>query len=180
MTRRQQFGVVLFVAMAVVVGYVTLTHYLGNEISPLGSGVSAPNFSANTLDTPPKKKTLADYKGQVVLLNIWATWCGPCRAEMPSMEQLYKEYGPKGLRVVAVSIDDAGMESGIRQFVNEYGLTFDVLHDPTGLIQQTYETTGVPESMLIGKDGVIRNKTAGATNWNSESIRNIVTRLLAE
>lgn len=180
MTGRQQFGVVLFIAMALVVGYVTFTRYLGTELSPLGAGVHAPAFSAMTLDPTPRRKTLADYKGQVVLLNIWATWCGPCRAEMPSMEQLYKDYGPKGLHVVAVSIDDEGTDQAIRDFAKQYGLTFEILHDPAGLIQRSYQTTGVPESVLIGKDGIIRSKTAQATDWNSDDVHRVVDRLLAE
>ena len=180
MTGRQQMGVVLFVAMALVVGYVTATKYLGTELAPLGAGVKAPAFRATTLDAKPVAKTLDDYKGRVVLLNIWATWCAPCRAEMPSMEQLYRQYGPKGLDVVAISIDDEGTDAGIRQFAKDYGLTFEILHDPAGLVQRSYQTTGVPESVLIGKDGVIRNKTAGATDWNAEDIHRVVERLLAE
>jgi len=180
MTSRQQVSIVLLVLVAVLVGYVSVTRYFGTELSPLGAGTKAPAFAAATIDATPRRVTLDNYTGKVVLLNVWATWCAPCRAEMPSMEQLYKQYGPKGLRVVAVSIDDEGTDAGIRAFVKDYGLTFDVLHDPAGLIQRSYQTTGVPESVLIGKDGVIRSKTAGATDWNSENIHHVVERLLAE
>ena len=67
----------------------------------------------------PKAKTLADYKGDVVLLNIWATWCAPCRAEMPSIERLHREFGPRGLKIVAVSVDDPGQQKTVRDFARE-------------------------------------------------------------
>jgi len=180
MTRRGQWGVAAAIALVATIGFFVLTHYLGDELSPLGTGAQAPDFHAMTLDTPARAKSLADYKGQVVLLNLWATWCAPCRAEMPSMERLQQAYGSKGLKIVAVSIDDEGMEPAIRAFAKDYGLTFELLHDPTNATQRAYQTTGVPESVLIGKDGVIRNKISGATDWSSESIQNVVRALLAE
>lgn len=152
----------------------------GDEISPLGIGTPAPDFHAATVSTPSLTRTLADYKGQPVLLNIWATWCPPCRAEMPSIERLHEKYGRKGLKVVAVSIDDAGSEAGIRAFARDMGLTFEILHDSTGQIQHAYQTTGVPETIIIGRDGVIRKKIAAATDWDSEPNRRLIERLLSE
>src|SRR5918993_1023545 len=78
-----------------------------------------------TLDEAAVERTLDDYRGDVVLLNVWATWCGPCEAEMPSMQRLHESYADSGLRIVAVSIDDPGSEETIRAFVQRYGLTFD-------------------------------------------------------
>lgn len=180
MTGRQQLGTVAIVLAVIVAGVLAGVRLLGNEISPLGLGTTAPDFHATTLGTPSRVKSLADYRGQPVLLNIWATWCAPCRAEMPSIERLYRTYGPKGLRVVAVSIDDPGSEAGIRAFAREMGLSFEILHDSTGQIQRIYQTTGVPETVIIGRDGVIRKKTAGATDWDAEPNRRLVERLLAE
>ncbi len=153
---------------------------LGDEISPLGVGTAAPDFHASTVTSPSRVRTLADYRGRPVLLNIWATWCAPCRAEMPSIERLTNSYGPKGLSVVAVSIDDPGAESAIRAFARDMGLTFEILHDSTGSIQRAYETTGVPETIIIGRDGIIRKKIASATDWDSEPNRRLIERLLAE
>lgn len=180
MTGRQQLGVVAALIAVVAVAVAAGKHYLGNELSPLGAGTRAPDFHATTLDMPPKIKTLADYRGQVVLLNVWATWCAPCRAEMPSMEKLYETYASKGLKIVAVSIDDPGSDQNIREFGQEFGLKFELLHDASGTVQQAYQTTGVPESVLIGRDGVIRQKIAGATDWNSSATHALVERLLAE
>ena len=178
MTARGQWTVVL-VAVAVLAGGLwAATHFLGDELFPVTVGSDAPGFSAVTLDREPHVKTLTDYRGKVLLLNIWATWCGPCRTEMPSIEALHREFGPRGLAVVAVSIDEAGQEAAIRDFVREYGLTFEVLHDATGAIQRIYQTTGVPETLVIGTDGVIRKKVIGATEWNSEGNRALIAQLL--
>lgn len=180
MTGRGQLGVVVVVLVAVAAIGFAVTRALGNELTPLGAGTKAPDFRAATLDTPPKEKSLADYKGQVVLVNVWATWCQPCRVEMPSIERLYKTYGPKGLRVVAVSIDDPGTDPAIRAFVREMGMTFDVLHDPAGKIEHSYQVTGYPETVIIGKDGVIRKKVAMAIDWDTEGNRRLIEHLLAE
>jgi cytochrome c biogenesis protein CcmG, thiol:disulfide interchange protein DsbE len=180
MTGRQQLGVVAIVLVAVAAIGFGITRVLGNELTPLGAGTRAPDFPAVTLDTPPVQKSLADYKGQVVLINIWATWCQPCRVEIPSIERLYQTYGPKGLKVVAVSIDDPGTESAIRAFARDMRMSFQVLHDPTGEIERAYQATGYPETVIVGKDGVIRKKIAGATDWDSEGNRRLIERLLEE
>ena len=178
MTVRGQWTVVLAVVAVLAGALWAATHFLGDEMFPVTVGSDAPGFSAATLDATPDMKTLTDYRGKVVLLNIWATWCEPCRTEMPSIEALHREFGPRGLSVVAVSIDEAGQEQAIRDFVREYGLTFEVLHDASGSIQRIYQTTGVPETLVIGKDGVIRKKILGATEWNSAGNRALVAQLL--
>ena len=178
MTLRQQWMVVGAIVLAMAAGLLALTQVLGEELFPVALGKAAPSFTANTLDAPPVRKTLEDYRGQVVLLNVWATWCGPCRVEMPSMQRLHDEFGPKGLKIVAVTIDDAGSEEGIRDFAREYALSFEILNDPTGGIQRAYQTTGVPETFVIGRDGTIRKKVLGAANWNSDANRALVRSLL--
>jgi cytochrome c biogenesis protein CcmG, thiol:disulfide interchange protein DsbE len=140
----------------------------------------APSFQAITLDAPPQVRTLDDYEGDVVLLNIWATWCAPCRFEMPSMQKLHESFADRGLKVVAVSIDDPAAGEAIRQFVREYGLTFEVLHDTTGAIRRSYGTSGIPETAVIGRDGVVRRRVAGAEDWNSAANRALIERLVSE
>jgi peroxiredoxin len=180
MTIRQQWALVGAVVLALGGVLSALTYALGDELFPVRVGAEAPAFRARTLEATPREKTLADYRGQVVLLNIWATWCGPCRVEMPSMQALHEALGPRGLRIVAVSIDDPGAEQGIREFADEYGLTFEILHDPAGEIRRTYQTSGVPETFVLGADGIIRKKVIGAANWNSPANRALVESLLAE
>ena len=183
MTTRKQFGIVAVVVLLVAILGMAGRTFLADELAPVGLGAKAPDFSATTLDPTPVTKTLEDYRGQVVLINIWATWCGPCRVEMPSIEKLHNAYASKGLKVIAISADDPGADSLIREFVKQYKLTFEVLHDQggqEGKVSRDYQTTGYPETVIIGRDGVIRRKFLGATDWNSPANRGLIERLLAE
>jgi len=198
MTVRQQWSVVLGVVALLGIGLFVATRTMSDELFPVSVGGKAPDFTANPLLEPvypaasgaaftsrevsdgAPAKTLADYKGDVVLLNIWATWCAPCRAEMPSIETLHHEFGPRGLKIVAVSVDDPGQQKAVRAFARELGLTFEILHDPTHKIEKIYQTTGVPETFVLGRDGVIRKKIIGATDWSSQGTRALIAQLLAE
>jgi peroxiredoxin len=102
---------------------------------------------------------------------------------MPSIEQLHQTIGPKGLKVIGVSVDEPGDEEKVRDFVKQYSLTFQILIDPKGQegeVSRAYEASGYPETVIIGRDGVIRKRLIGATNWNSPENRGLVERLLAE
>jgi cytochrome c biogenesis protein CcmG, thiol:disulfide interchange protein DsbE len=180
MTIRQQWSFVALFALVLGGGLLAATRIFGDELFPVSVGTAAPDFHAVTLDTPSVSKSLADYRGQVVLLNIWATWCPPCRVEMPSIEKLHRALGPKGLRVVAVSVDSPGQEQVIRDFTQRVGLTFVILHDGANKISRQYQTTAVPETFIIGRDGVIRKKLIGAVDWNSDANRALIERLLNE
>jgi thiol-disulfide isomerase/thioredoxin len=183
MTRRRQLAVVLFIVGATAGLIATGWRMLRSELAPVGVGVEAPNFQVATLDSIPATKSLADYSGKVLMINIWATWCAPCRVEMPSIEELHRAYDDKGLKILAISVDDPGTEPQIRSFVRQYGLTFEVLHDPggqEGRVSRDYQTTGYPETVIIGRDGIIRRKLLGAHNWNSAENRALIDRLLAE
>lgn len=96
------------------------------------------------------------------------------------MQRLEKRLGPKGLKIVAVSVDDPGMEPRMKAFADELGLTFEILHDAPGRIRQIYQTTGVPETFIIGRDGLIRRRIIGADDWSSEANIAFFERLLAE
>jgi peroxiredoxin len=186
MTARQQWAAVLAVVVLLGLGLAAAVHFAGDELFPVTVGSPAPAFSGTVVvdhGAPVNEaapRTLASYRGQVVLLNVWATWCEPCRVEMPSLEALYRQVGPQGLHVVALSIDDPGAEQAIRSFVKEYGLTFEVLHDAPAAVKVAYQTSGVPETFVIGRDGVIRKKVIGAMDWNSEANRRLIAQLLAE
>ena len=142
-------------------------------------GARAPDFHAIDLSSNESVSLHARYAGQVTLVNIWATWCVPCRTEMPSMQEAYVALQSRGLRVAAVSIDE-GSPDDVRAFVRELGLTFDVLHDRSGHIQTTYATTGVPESFLLDRSGVIVKHVIGGHDWNSPANRKLIERYLAE
>ena len=115
----------------------------------------------------------------MTLVNIWATWCVPCRVEMPSMQALYDSLSPRGFKIAAVSIDE-GDPTDVRNFAAELHLTFDVLQDRSTAIQQAYQTTGVPESFLLDREGTIVKRVIGAHDWSSPVNRALVERLLSE
>jgi cytochrome c biogenesis protein CcmG, thiol:disulfide interchange protein DsbE len=172
-------GVVVALASLVAAGWMVRDRYMPVEV-----GTRAPNFAATDLDG--RVVSLADLQGEVILLNVWATWCLPCREEMPSMQRLHERFAADGLRVVAVSIDNESRSrfsplpgSGdVRGFVEDHGLTFDIWLDPEGQIQRTYRTTGVPETFLVDRDGWIVRKVIGATDWYSEANRDQIRMLL--
>lgn len=177
MTARQQWSVVALVIAVLGAALAIGSHMMKDELFPVNVGSTAPDFRAKVLGEN-RYKTLADYKGQVVILNIWATWCDPCRVEIPTLEKLYKEYGSKGLKLVAVSIDDYVGEDSIRAFARNFGMTFEILHDSTHAIERQYQATGYPETFVIGREGTIRKKWIGPDDWTSLGNRALVAQLL--
>jgi peroxiredoxin len=161
--------VLVLVAVAVGVYFVfSKRNRLGPELQEtwlrfkVKVGDRAPDFSLPTLKGNSAR--LADYRGKVVFLNFWATWCPPCRDEMPSMEALYKRLQGRAFEMLAVSIDTGG-EDVVREFVTEFGMTFPVLPDPKNELSRLYGLTGVPETYIIDKDGVVALKIIGARDW---------------
>jgi peroxiredoxin len=146
------------------------------EIALIGVGSRAPEFNAVDLRTG-RPATLADYRGRVILLNVWATWCQPCRIEMPAMERLSRALAGTDFRIVAVSVDE-GDSSMVNAFAQELGLTFDILHDRSGMIKRDYQTTGVPESFVIDRQGMIVKKVIGAAQWDGPVNQILIRRLL--
>jgi cytochrome c biogenesis protein CcmG/thiol:disulfide interchange protein DsbE len=149
----------------------------GPKIEGVEVGRRAPDYTAVRLGTTDSVSLREASEGKVTLVNIWATWCIPCRAEMPAMEKLYKTLGERGFRILAVSIDD-GSPADVQSFVTELGLTFDILHDRSGEIQRVFQTTGVPESFLLDRNGVIVKKVIGEHPWSSPSNQRIISDLL--
>jgi peroxiredoxin len=150
--------------LASLFGVIGMGAALTSERGLVGPGTRAPNFRAvdvRTLDTVG----LGDYRGEIMLLNVWATWCKPCEEEMPSMQRLHEALGPSGLKVVAVSIDKASSRH-VLEWVQQRNLTFDILHDQAGRIERIYQTTGVPESYIINRDGIIVKRVIGAFEWD--------------
>jgi cytochrome c biogenesis protein CcmG, thiol:disulfide interchange protein DsbE len=186
MTRKKPSNLPYLVAVFVALGVIGFAWFGRDRFQPVGPGSMAPNFEAVWLDGEPA--SLRDFQGKVVLLNVWATWCPPCVWEMPSMQRLYDEFEGQDFEVVAVSIDaPAGQRDplgrpggNIEAFADSLSLTFPILHDPPGLIQRIYQTTGVPESFLIGRDGRIYRKVSGATEWDRPQYVEFIQRLLDE
>lgn len=123
-------------------------------------GDQAPALAAPSVDGDTVR--LAALQGSAVLLNVWATWCPPCREEMPGLQALHERYAARGLRVLGVSIDSKGAESAIRRFMEDHGITFTILHDASETVARQFRTIGVPETYLIDVDGRIAHRWIGS------------------
>lgn len=137
------------------------------KIVPIALGLPAPDFTFPGING--KMVSLSDYRGKVVLVNIWATWCPSCVDEMPSMEKLYQKLKGEDFEILAVSIDSLGVKV-VAPFMKKYKLTFPALIDSAGTIRIAYRTTGVPESFIIDKDGILVKKIIGSLDWAKPEI----------
>jgi len=126
-------------------------------------GKSAPDFTLPSLDGEQVK--LSDFRGKVVLLNFWAPWCPPCRAEIPSLEQLYEKYRGRDFVLLAVAEDE---ERNVRNFVQKSGMSFPVLVDSNGKVYNSYRCRGVPTTLLIDREGVIVGRYLGMRDWTGQ------------
>lgn len=122
-------------------------------------GFLAPDFELKT--TTGETIKLSDLRGKAVLVNLWATWCPPCRAEMKSIDKVYNEYKDQGLIVLAVNMTYQDDASKIAPFVTAEGLTFPILLDPAGVVGQAYQLRSLPSSFFIGRDGIIHEVVIG-------------------
>jgi len=163
-------GAVIFVA---VFGIVWLQ---SAKYEPLVVGKPAPDFALTDLDDKPVR--LSDYRGKVVFLNFWATWCAPCREEMPSMEILNKNFAKDGLVILAVSIDRVTTTKDIPPFVKSMNLSFPVLVDSWGKTDKPYKRMGVPETFIIDREGIIREIVIGPRDWARLDNLQVITKLL--
>jgi peroxiredoxin len=135
----------------------------------------APDFQARTPDDHLLR--LADYKGKVVFLNFWATWCEPCREEMPGMERLHRAYKDRGLVVLAVSLDSQGA-SVVNPFVRKLGLTFPVALDPKMAVRERYGVWAVPSTFIIDRAGKRVLFANGSREWDSKAAHALMESLL--
>lgn len=126
-------------------------------------GKPAPDF--DTLDLDGKVWSLSKLKGKVVFVNFWATWCSPCREEMPSMQKLYTKLPKDKFEMIALFNNDK--KPAVRNFVSQLGLTFPILSDEHNFAGTKYGLTGLPETFIVDKQGVIREKIIGPAKWDS-------------
>jgi cytochrome c biogenesis protein CcmG, thiol:disulfide interchange protein DsbE len=173
----KQWKLVAMLVGILVLGAAALARY-GGAGEGVGVGKLAPDFRAIDLASGDTVSLQERYRGYVTLLNIWATWCAPCRVEMPGMEEAYQALAPEGFRIAAVSIDEGSPED-VRGFGREMGLSFDLLQDRDTRVTQIYQTTGVPESFLLDRNGIIVKRIIGPHDWNSPVNRALIERLLA-
>ena len=140
-------------------------------------GSPAPDFQL--IDLQGNRQALPDYHGKVVLLNFWATWCGPCRVEMPSMERVYQDLKDEDFAILAISSDPQG-SIVTRPFVASQGLTFPILHDSDYRVSGSYGVRTLPMSFLIDRNGTLIQRVFGARDWNSPEARELIHGLLQE
>ena len=159
--------------LAVVFGIVWMQ---SAQYELLTVGKPAPDFALTDLNDKPQR--LSDFRGKVVFLNFWATWCKPCREEMPSMEVLHKNFEKDGLVVLAVSIDRVTTTKDIPPFIKGMNLTFPVLIDSWGKTDKPYKRMGVPETFIIDQQGVIREIVIGPRDWTRLDSLQVLTKLL--
>ena len=148
------------------------------KYEPLTVGKAAPDFQLPDLNE--KEIRLSDYRGKVVFLNFWATWCKPCREEMPSMQVLYKNFEKDGLVILAVSIDRVTTKKEIPPFVKGLNLTFPVLVDSWGQTDKRYKLMGVPETYIIDREGTLREKVIGPRDWTRLDNLQVLTQLMKQ
>jgi peroxiredoxin len=166
--------VVLIVAAAVAVVVVAVL-LRSEKFKPVVAGT--PAIEIVLPDHAGRERTLKEFSGKVVFLNIWATWCKPCAEELPSMQRLYAMLEGKPFEIVAVSIDSKGPEA-VKEFIDRFGVTFTVLHDRKGKIKETYKTTGVPETFIIDQNGIIAEKVVGPRDWTKMTSLSTILDLL--
>jgi thiol-disulfide isomerase/thioredoxin len=137
--------------------------------------VSPRDFSLSVLEG--ETKSLSSYKGKVVFLNFWATWCGPCRVEMPSMEAVYNKFSDKGLEMLAVNCDEDN--AAVRSFIKNEGFSFPVLLDLDGKVSANYGIQSIPTTFLVDRDGMIILRLVGSIDWNTPKIHAALESLLS-
>jgi len=140
-------------------------------------GEIPPDFKLK--DLQGREVSLKSYRGKVVLLNFWATWCPSCRKEIPSMVKLYESYKNKGLEIIGINLDKLD-KSGIEKFSLEYNINFPILLDPTGKTAALYGITALPATFILDRNGKIQEKVAGGKDWSSEENLKIFETLLSE
>ena len=140
--------------------------------------VGAPAPAYATVSLEGDSVSLAKQKGKVVLLNIWATWCHPCRQEIPELRAIHARYRERGLELVGVSVDTDGTDDAIRSFMKDFEMTFPIWRDPDERISTTFLAIGVPATFLIDKDGILRWRKTGPIAPNDTALTAAIDRAL--
>jgi peroxiredoxin len=157
-----------------------LTLFLGNAVSLEALpqvGKPAPDFALTDMDG--KKVTLSGYKGKVIVLNFWATFCGPCKEEMPSLNNLFLSFKKDGLIVLAISTDDS--EKPVQSFIRAKAIAFPVLIDKDQQVFfDRYGILGLPTTFIIDRDGIIREKILGDRPWDAPDMKTKIGTLLSK
>lgn len=190
MRKRSKVAIILLIVISVVFVYFYLSYMKekrGEEVdyetlySSLGIQRTDPpqkalDFSLKTLGG--KRVSLEDYRGKVILLNFWATWCGPCRMEIPSMEKLWQDFKEEDFVILAIDIQEEGKL--VSSFMKERNLSFPVPLDAKGNVARSYGVRGIPTTFFLNPKGETIGKAVGARDWASEESFRLIRQLLLE
>ena len=132
--------------------------------------IGAPVPGYRTISLDGDTVSLAAHRGKVVLLNVWATWCHPCRDEIPELQAIHVKYQPRGLELIGVSVDSDGSDDAIRSFMTDFRMTYPVWRDPDERVSSQFLVVGVPATFLIDREGVLRWRKTGPIQPNDSSL----------
>lgn len=188
--KRSTVVLVLLIAISIVFLYLYLSYMKEKRVEKVDYGTLFSSLGIQEI-TPPTEAldftlknlegseiSLEDFEGKVVFLNFWATWCGPCREEMPSMEKLWQRFKEEAFVILAVDLREEKEE--VNSFMKDYGLTFSVLLDSRGEVANNYGIRAIPTTFLIDSEGRIVGKALGARDWASEDAFDLIEHLLLE
>ena len=172
--RRALYAVAAYALVAIA------TSACGRDGEPQTPEVGAPAPAFAAITTTGDSVTLASLRGRVVLLNVWATWCQPCLEEIPQLIALHDAYAPRGLSVVGVSIDAAGMGGDVSDFATVHGMRYPLWLDPDQRVSVQFLMRGVPETILLDRAGIIRARVIGALRPGDSTLTRSIERSLQE
>jgi cytochrome c biogenesis protein CcmG/thiol:disulfide interchange protein DsbE len=155
-----------------VIGFLSLLLGCYSSTHPARIGSPAPDFTVQDSD---HSVTLSQFRGKVVVLNFWATWCPPCIEETPSLVEMQRRMKDKGVVVLAVSID--ADDAAYHKFLKDYGVNMVTVRDEARKAPNLYGTFGWPESYIIDRNGIIRRKFIGAVEWNSPEVTQFLNKM---
>jgi peroxiredoxin len=167
--------VVVVAALAVVGTLFFLGQGSGSRAKVIREGDRAPEFRLASLEG--KAVDLSSYRGRVVMVHFWATWCPPCVEELPTLERLYRAYFGKDLEILAVSVDEGGA-GAVVQFMQKNRFSLPVLLNPDQSVSRAYGTFKFPETYLVDREGVVRKKVIGAVDWMSPTAQQVIQAML--
>jgi cytochrome c biogenesis protein CcmG/thiol:disulfide interchange protein DsbE len=168
--------IILLLLLAAGAAAIILSVRHGGTKKPVAVGLYAPDFSVTDFRTG-KTLSSSDLKGKVILVNFWASWCEPCKEEMPSVDALYREMGSdKDFIMITILYRDTPVTA--LAYMKSQGYGFPVYGDPAGSAAHSFGVTGVPETYIIDKNGVLQKKMIGPDNWNSPGERDFISSLL--
>lgn len=177
LSRNNLPNILIAVVAIVIIAFFVYNKSVNTVVVEINKPV--PDFTLH--DRAGKTVRLSDYRGKVVFLNFWASWCEPCKEEMPSMELLYRTIKDRGFEMIAVNVERMEKlnillgKSNVKTFVDDLNLSFVVIHDGWGNVDRAYKLTGVPETYIIDQNGILVERIIGPRDWTAQ--QNIQTIL---